>query len=252
MAMLLLLGTIWLGTGEARGSPTLWGYTGLINIPTADLVPDGLAVVGTGYVQRPYGVSRCPGHDNATYYAALGFFPFLEVNMRVTRICGSNLDRVLDRYGSDKDRSVGIRVRVLEQRAGRPSVLIGLHDPSLEGAGLGNLSNSGFSAFYVAGSKRVGRVGLHAGYAVDWLLVRSPHFIGLFGGVECAATRWLAAMAEYDTHKSSAGIRCAIPLRRAIGSGYGAQDAHGALLGFDVVSLGLKKISGGIYVQFGL
>lgn len=242
-AALAALAVLCAGAGRACAAPTLWGYTGLINIPTADLPPDGHAVLGTGYLKRPYGLCTRPGHDNATYYASLSFLPFLEVTLRVTRFRGANIDHLLPAYGSDKDRSMGVRLRLLGPGHGRaPDVVVGVHDPALGELGLDELSNSGAAALYVVASKRLGRAGWHAGYAVDGARVGHTHFSGLFGGVEVAATRWLSAMAEYDTHKISAGLRGAVALPRW----------PGTTLGVHLVTLGMKEAGGGAYLELGL
>ena len=250
---LVLPALVCTGMAHAHPAPTLWGYTGLVNIPTADLLPDGQVVFGIGYVQRPYGLSRRASYDNATYYASLGFLPFLEVNLRVTEIRGYRPHNVGPGYGSEKDRSIGMRLRCYQRQAQYFTIAVGIHDPGIESAGFAELSNSLFSALYLVCSKHIARLGLHAGYAVDWLSRQTPHFSGLFAGLEYEAISWLSAMAEFDTHKVSAGVRCTIalggksPTRPGVG-----QPGIRPELGLGIASLGLKKLGGSLHIQLPL
>lgn len=82
--------------------------------------------------------------------------------------------------------------------------------------------------------------------------VHPPQFSGVFGGVDLALTRWLTATLEHDTHKPSAGIRGMLPLPWVWGKRSGTEGPGSPLLGVNVAFLGLKKLSGGTYLQFGL
>ena len=168
--------------------------------------------------------------------------------MRVTRFAGRSLDYKYPGYGSDKDRSMCVRLRLLEERGWMPAVLVGVHDPAPSSVGVDAGSNGLFYALYMACSKTVAYipgypVRVHAGYATDRFapdFPDHPHFAGLFGGVELAIADWLAVMAEHDTHKVSAGLRWGIPL------------FDGVRLGVDTVLLDLEKVSGGACLEFGL
>lgn len=251
--VLLALGLLLAGVPQAHAAPTLWGYTGLINIPTAELVPDGTIIVGAGYVEQPYGLPRQPPRDNAIYYASVGFFPFLELDVHVAIICGENWDHSVPGYGFNKDRSIGMRLRLLPEGDSYPAVALGAHDLAPKGWDEEGVAVTESSALYLVGTKTVGPVRVHGGYAVDWLSdTHPPQFEGAFGGVDLALTRWLAAMLEHDTHKASAGLRVAFALRGLLPWRRLGGDALSPVFGFDIVSLGLKKLGGGTHFQFNL
>lgn len=66
---------------------SLIGTTGLVDIPTTHVIPDGKVAFGTGYTDRKYSV-HSPEYTQVAYYITVGYLPFLEVSLRVTNFPG--------------------------------------------------------------------------------------------------------------------------------------------------------------------
>ncbi|HEX2191289.1 MAG TPA: YjbH domain-containing protein [Longimicrobiaceae bacterium] len=186
---------------ESLAAQTLTGPTGLVTVPTAELQPDGAVTAGLNRVDADFHRYDSPerrGHDALVQYATLGFLPFVEVGLRLTRV----LDVPRQALG---DRFVSVRVRLVEEGAGTPAVALGVHD--LVGTRI-------FHAEYVAASKKLaagplGEVGVHLGYGGDWLPLRAEgrQFLGPFGGVSVAPRPWAVLLVEHDAERVNAGLR---------------------------------------------
>jgi hypothetical protein len=181
---------------------SLTGTTGLVSIPTAAMPADGTVAVGVNLIDR-----RFHGYDNAGFdqhpalveFVSIGFLPFVEVGLRLTRVTGVPRQAL-------GDRMVSVRLRLLEETAHRPAVVVGAHDLA---------GTRRFHAIYAVGSKtvatvpRIGTVGLHLGYGGDPLSLRrrASGLTGAFGGISVTPASWASLMAEYDTEHVNAGLR---------------------------------------------
>lgn len=187
--------------GTPLPAQSLTGPTGLVTIPTAPMPADGDVTVGLNLVDARFHRYDSPerkGHDALVQYASVGFLPFVEVGMRLTRV----LDVPRQALG---DRFVSVRVRLLEERPRVPAVVVGVHDL---------LGTRIFHAEYVAASKTLaagplGDAGLHVGYGGDWLSIPSDgrQFVGLFGGVSLTPRPGVTLLAEHDAERMNAGLR---------------------------------------------
>jgi hypothetical protein len=158
--------------------------------------------LGLNLVNRRY-----HGYENAGFdqhpalveFASVGFLPFVEVGLRLTRITGVPRQALGDRMAS-------VRLRLLEEAARRPAVVLGAHDL---------VGTRRFHTIYVVGSKSVamvpwvGDVRLHLGYGGDPLSLRrrASGLSGAFGGISVAPAGGVSLMAEYDTEHVNAGAR---------------------------------------------
>jgi len=179
---------------------SLPGTSGLVSIPTATIIADGDMAVGVNVIAPRYHEYVADGFEGAAgivQFATVGFLPFVEVGLRLTRL-DSETPQALG------DRMVSVRVRVLKERERRPAIALGAHDV---------VGTRIFHATYAVASKTIGTaagpVGLHLGYGHDVLGLRASgrQFDGLFGGVSLAPRRWLTLMAEYDGERPNAGVR---------------------------------------------
>lgn len=180
---------------------SLAGTSGLVTIPTASIAADGEVSAGVNVMAAHYHEYYEDGRfdENAAIvqFVTVGFLPFVEVGLRLTRIA----DVPRQALG---DRMVSFRVRLLKEGSHRPAVAVGVHD--IVGTRI-------FHAQYAVASKTLataaGPVGLHLGYGADVLPLRAQgrQFDGLFGGVTVAPQRWVTLMAEYDGEYPNAGVR---------------------------------------------
>jgi len=200
IASLIVLALV--STTVAASAQALTGTTGLVSIPTAAMPADGALTLGVNVVNRRYHGFENPGYDRheaLVEYASIGFLPFVEIGLRLTRMTGVP-------HQALGDRMVSLRLRAMTEGAYRPAVVVGAHD-------LGGTRR--FHTIYAVASKsvatvpRVGVVGLHLGYGGDPLSLRrrAKGLNGTFGGVSVAPTRWVSLMADYDTEYVNAGAR---------------------------------------------
>ncbi|HEX6373199.1 MAG TPA: YjbH domain-containing protein [Longimicrobium sp.] len=205
-------------------SQALPGTSGLVSIPTATIAADGDLTAGMNRIApgyRDYHSGRADENAVIAQFATVGFLPFVEVGLRLTRIA----DVPRQALG---DRMVSVRVRLLKEGAYRPAVAVGVHDI---------VGTRRFHATYAVASKTAatvaGAVGLHVGYGHDvlGLRARGRQFDGLFGGVSVAPHRWITLVAEYDGERPSTGVR--------LGPVHGVA-LLAALQNFDAVSGGVS------------
>ena len=158
----------------ATAAPT----TGLINMPDARFNPDGTLQFGLSYA-KPY----------LNFSAAATLLPWLETSLGVTQIAGvpgfaTNQSGFGSGYGSYKDKTSGLKVRLLSEDVWRPAVALGVQDP---------IGTKLFPRQYLVATKNLGESQLTLGYGKE-------EIDGLFGGLRYAPS-WFANgsfVAEYD------------------------------------------------------
>ncbi|HUL92706.1 MAG TPA: YjbH domain-containing protein [Burkholderiales bacterium] len=158
----------------APAAPT----TGLINMPDARFNADGTLQFGLSYA-KPY----------LNFSAAATLLPWLETNLGVTQIQDvpgfpTGQSGFGSGYGAYKDKTSGLKVRLLSEGAWRPAIALGVQDP---------IGTSLFERSYVAATKSLGETQLTLGYG-------RQQIDGMFGGVRYVPS-WLANwsfVAEYD------------------------------------------------------
>ncbi|HST58121.1 MAG TPA: YjbH domain-containing protein [Longimicrobium sp.] len=197
----LLVGALGLALGGAveAQAPSLSGTSGLISVPTADLAQDGTLTLGVSRMDRLHnGLPRFPDAPAIVQFATVGFLPFVEVGLRVTRPKGIPRQAL-------GDRMVSVRVRALREGRLHPAVAVGVQDI---------LGTRKYHALYVVASKRVptgalpGPVRAHLGYGHHLPgRVGGQQFAGVFGGISAAPVSWVTALVEYDGERMNAGMR---------------------------------------------
>jgi len=176
------------------------GNPGLLNIPTAETIADGDIVFGVSYTNKKYVNDLNNKYDAAHYFVSVGFLPFLEVSMGITRYINLPYGQALG------DRVPGVRVRLLEEKNIMPALVIGAHDfMETKDEGTNKLSN----ALYIVTSKHFevnsNIAGAHLGYGTNWIKSFENHFLGFFGGISFEHKKTIRAMIEYDAEKLNCG-----------------------------------------------
>jgi membrane-associated phospholipid phosphatase len=160
--------------GLATGAPT----TGLISMPDARFNPDGTLQFGLSYA-KPY----------LNLSAAATLLPWLETNLGVTQIQGvlgfaTEGNGFGPSYGAYKDKTSGLKVRLLSESAWRPAIALGIQDP---------IGTSLFERQYLVATKTLGETQATLGYG-------RRQIDGAFGGLRYSpgwAQNW-SVVAEYD------------------------------------------------------
>ena len=158
-----------------------WGGTGLIEIPNARVLEDGVIRFGASQAS-PY----------RWYTGAMGVLPRLEFSGRLTQI--TNIQVIsMPGYGTYKDKALDVKFQIIPESKELPAVAIGIHD--FHGTRL-------FGAEYLAISRQF--------YPVDFTLgigskrLKGPVDLpvldryGLFGGIEIELNDRFHFIAEYN------------------------------------------------------
>ncbi len=163
------------------------GLPGLIDIPTATMVPPGSLDVNYN-VKRDFNIF--PTVDNQQNFTfALGLLPRITIGGRGTA-AQPDEGRFLAR-----DISANVQFLLLQEGSWWPAVAVGLQDIS------GGANN--FRSRYLTLSKSLfGRVRTTAGFGTGPDTLEGP-----FAGVELGLNRFITLMGEYDTDDLNAGIR---------------------------------------------
>ncbi|MEL6926034.1 MAG: YjbH domain-containing protein, partial [Bacteroidota bacterium] len=144
-------------------------------------------------------LSRQKGVGDAIGYINLGFLPFAEINVRLTRPYGDNSD---DQELGIGDRSYNVRFRILKESEKWPAIAIGFHD-------LFNAS-SYFNTNYLVLSKQFSwrklTIGTSLGYGYIFGEPFGAYLDGIFGS---ASVQWknVEALLEYDAEYINFGAR---------------------------------------------
>lgn len=158
-----------------------WGGTGLIEIPNARVLEDGVIRFGASQAS-PY----------RWYTGAMGILPRLEFSGRLTQITNIPVPS-MPGYGTQKDKAFDLKFQIIPESKELPAVAIGIHD--IHGTRL-------FAAEYLAISRQY--------YPIDFTLgigskrLKGPIDVpgldryGLFGGIEIELNERLYFLAEYN------------------------------------------------------
>lgn len=184
---------------RAQTSLTAEGYTGLIGIPSTDVMPNGTVGIGFSTKSNPtFAIRhRTSVGRQRNYYFALGFLPRLEL--------GAKLYEVDDPFGkplSVGDLTANIKFRLLNEGRYHPAVLLGSQDI---------YGNRFLTSDFILLGKSWRGFRTMAGYGRDR---RDSHRLdGLFYGAKASFFRYAAIMAEWDAEDMNIGLRLR-PTRR--------------------------------------
>jgi hypothetical protein len=190
----------------AGAKNTTLGYSGIIVTPTAQILNDGELTGNLGRLPKLYANNYSPKNYNRTaFVTAMGFFPFLEASFGFIR--PDNFQ------GGVGDRTVTLRLKVLNERQYIPAVAIGFHDFfAVESLDLEPAAAQHFAALYLVTTKQFTfstsqSLLVSLGYGPDWLPADDSHLQGLFGGVQYSPIENVQLLAEHDTKNLNVGMR---------------------------------------------
>ncbi len=212
----------------------VYGTTGLLHMPTADMQRDKTFLCGASYLD----VAATPAHWNYNtfnYYINITIFPWLEIGYTCT------LHKIgLPAYGysykfRNQDRQFSGRLRLWKEgwwKPWTPQIVIGANDPGTNDmlgnpdkddygiTGVGELGNGHWNRYYLAATKhfafeRTGELGIHLAYVYNKR--RDYHLNGPAVGANFQFAMqhegWgyqllnrLNLMAEYDSRTVNCGL----------------------------------------------
>jgi len=239
--LVFLAGSAILRTDARGGGISLAGTSGLINIPTAEVIGDQQVYVGIGYMNRHSAYLETGRCDNFPFYIVLGYLPRLEFSAGVTFVPGQHS---YDGTNTYKDGVVSLQYLVLRERKFLPALVIGARDI---------YSFILLNTTFLVTSKTLfqhsnTRLRLHLGYGSDIIdhhlgvpkkdrrFPVGHTIVGLFGGLELNWKNTFSYLLEYDTRKMNTGFR--LRLTR--------------FLQFDCYWLNMRDLSGNFNISFKL
>lgn len=194
-ALLALL----LPAGVALSAPTIYGGTGLIEVPTAEVVPQGGVSLMASVVQRAEFESgswepKLSGEKTLVTYAVdLGISRGVEVGVAQWQVPKAPA-------GWQKDTVINAKIQIQPMRGLLPAVAIGARDL---GAKAGDSPQ-----FYAVATAKLPLIGARAHYG----LIRDAKKSTVICGADLSITGNLKLMAEYEGRKLNAGLRLTLPL----------------------------------------
>lgn len=211
-AMFWLIILIFTLSGSGEAGISLGGTSGLIHIPTAEVLSDQQVTVGLGYVHRQAAYLERGRCDNYPVYIVLGYLPRLEFSAGVTFVPGT---KSYDGTNTYKDGVVSLQYLVLKERKYLPALALGARDI---------YSFILLNTTYVVASKSIVAKPtihwrLHIGYGSDIIdhhlgvpkkdrqFPVGHTIVGLFGGLEINWKNRLSYVLEYDSQKMNTGFR---------------------------------------------
>lgn len=154
----------------------IYGGTGLLHMPTADMQRDKTVMAGASYLD----VAATPGewdYNTWNYYLNLTIFPWLEVGYVCTLLKMAVPELQLPNKFRNQDRHFAVRLRLWKEgwwKPWTPQVVLGTNDPgtSSHSNGFGSASATGngyWNRYYLDMSKhfswkQVADIGVHAAY----------------------------------------------------------------------------------------
>lgn len=183
ISLMAAFSSLFFGIAFAGDKPfnntTNWGGTGLMEMPNARVLKDGVIRFGVAQAD-PY----------RWYVGAMGVLPRLEFGGRVTEVLGYEVN---PEYGNFRDKAFDLKFQLFRESKYLPSVAIGLND--FHGTSL-------WESEYVAFSRKIYPFDLTFGLGTKRLSGGASTFgvdeLGLFGGVECKISNRINLMAEYS------------------------------------------------------
>ena len=206
--------------------------TGLLQMPTAEMQPDGTFMITNNYLNK-HSLSSAWGYDTFQYGFTITFWSRVEVSYVCTILDGKRKPKPSERdmLMFNQDRHFSGRLQVLKEGefglAWMPALVVGISDPTT-GAVSGNYidaditkgNNTFFNRNFIVLSKNIptawGGVGVHAGYQFNWrrdYRIKAP-CVGVNWRPVWLDDRWILdsvnLIAEYDSRTPNVGFIASI------------------------------------------
>ena len=210
----------------------MYGTTGLLHMPTADMQKDKTFMFGGSYLNS-HAMPSAWYYDTYNYYINITFFPWLEVGYTCNLFTAEHLG--LSPYGysgyTNQDRSFHGRLRIWKEgwwKEWTPQIVVGVNDfttgtgGDYVNMGVDGDGNGYFNRYYIAATKHLscyGEWGIHAAYVtnkrdrdkLNGVAVGVDYQFALKGEEPWQkAVNGLNLMAEYDSKFVNIGAKYAL------------------------------------------
>ena len=188
-----------LAAGPVLCAPTIYGGTGLIEVPTAEVVPEGGVSLIASAVQRAEFESgswepKLSGEKTLVTYAVdIGLSKGVELGVAQWQVPKAPT-------GWQRDTVINAKIQIQPMRGVLPAVAIGARDI---GAKAGDSPQ-----FYAVATAKLPLIGARAHYG----LIRDAKKSTVISGADLSLTGNLKLMAEYEGRKLNLGLRLTLPV----------------------------------------
>jgi len=198
LVLWFLVGATLFANDFYRGT-SFQSYSGLINIPNAEVMHEGSSELLYSNQIDDKGINK-QNYNAKNYLLNVGFFNFMELSGRLSELC--NGDRSCERGsgngGRYRDLSASAKIQLPYYNKYLPKLALGMQD-------IGSAA-AHYESKYIVASKQLYFLNTTLGYAWD-----SDRMDGVFYGAEVKAFDWLYFLAEYDTDEYAAAVRLVTP-----------------------------------------
>ena len=202
----LLIALLFVISSVPCQSQTLFGTTGMMNAPSADMRPTGTFDGGFSLVQKNLLYNK--NYNTLLYYISFTPFSWMEITYREIMLKRKSADDPDKMVFYNEDRSTSIRVRPLKEGKYWPAVVLGVNDL------VGNGSSRTASVYGVVSKHfpiaAVGTFEATVGYAIPYEKKKGKGTVydGVLGGLTFAPAFFpdMRVMCEYDTQGCNVGI----------------------------------------------
>lgn len=191
ISVMLVMPVTSANAGEFPNALSLQGFTGIMNIPTANVQKEG--TMAFWYAKQRDHLYPYEHEDN--YLFSVGMFSLLEAGGRVA---------VGKTPSQNNDLSAQFKVTTApftpKGYSWLPSLAVGVQDIGLGTAG------RFYRSTYLVATEEINRFRFSLGYGFG-----PDRMDGIFGGAEIKAFDWLYLLGEYDTKDTNVGVRVVSP-----------------------------------------
>lgn len=188
-------------------SQTMFGTTGMMNTPSADMRPTGTFDGGISVVQKNLLYNK--DYNTLLYYISFTPFSWMEITYREIMLKHNSATEPGKMVFYNEDRSTSIRLRPLKEGKYWPAVVLGVNDL------IGNGSSRTASIYGVASKHfpiaAIGTFEATVGYTIPYEKKKGKKGV-VYDGVLCGVTFAPAffpdmrVMGEYDSQGYNVGI----------------------------------------------
>lgn len=215
----------------AMGQATT-GFSGYFSIPAAELSPEKSVNIGYNQLSGKYYGFYDGKYDLDVGFADIGFLPFMEVGIRMTRPRGFKTEQK-----TLWDRMISTKLLPLYETRYFPAIAVGFQGFFTTGEGGGA---NYFNSTYIVATKNlkmkwvIENIGISLGYGEDLMEAQTYQFIGIFGGIKITpkSMDYLELMLEYDAEKWNAGARVTLVKHFILLAGYEGMDSFSCGLSY--------------------
>jgi hypothetical protein len=185
---------------SSLNSQTLWGTSGLFNIPDAKIYEDGVVNFALSLMNKNYVGFGSYQNNGLIYSVTIAFLPFIELNVNHVYLLPER-----ERQGIG-DRTISFKIQTLNEEKHFINLAVGINNI---GSSIGKAYTIHNHAGYIVVSKSIvnNNFNFILGYGAKLFKAADYQFIGLFGGVSYRPYDFIELIVENDAERFNGALR---------------------------------------------